>query len=355
MREDFFVALYENSAYTTVKQSYSLRKGKPWTFGEILSKTWKITWKYKILWVFGILSSCSENVTNIKSLRDNDRLVDLIPQAKTFFQQVEVFFDNLEGSARVLFFIGLLVFIVVLVIIAYIGAIGLIYGTIKADEIKENSENLTFREIWHGSKPYFWRVLKLGLLIGAINIAIGLLFGIYLLIVNASSAGVILFCVVPLICVMIPVFWALSILSQQAMIAVMSEDLGTFASLRRAWHIVIKENLGNYILLSLIVGIGSLIISFVIHIPTFLTFISIVFGASAGSKITLTTGLITILVLLALYLVLIATPLTGILTVYTWGIWTLAFQRCASISLADLEEVEIKPELAGGETPDTVD
>jgi hypothetical protein len=116
-------------------------------FGEILSKAWKITWKHKILWVFGILSSCSGNVTNIKSLRDNDRLVDLIPQAKTFFQQVEVFFDNLEGSALVLFYIGLLVFIVVLVIIAYIGAIGLIYGTIKADEIGENSANLTFKEI----------------------------------------------------------------------------------------------------------------------------------------------------------------------------------------------------------------
>jgi hypothetical protein len=191
------------------------------------------------------------------------------------------------------------------------------------------------------------------LLIGAINIAIGLLFGIYLLIVNASSAGVILFCVVPLICVMIPVFWALSILSQQAMIAVMIEDLGTYDSLRRAWHIVIKENLGNYILLSLIVGIGSLIISLVIHIPTFLTFISIVFGASARSEITLTTGLITTLVLLALYLVLIATPLTGILTVYTWGIWTLAFRRAASASPKEPEEVEIEPEITSGETAGT--
>ena len=27
-------------------------------FGEILTKAWKIIWKFKILWVFGILSSC---------------------------------------------------------------------------------------------------------------------------------------------------------------------------------------------------------------------------------------------------------------------------------------------------------
>ena len=28
-------------------------------FGEVLTKTWKIIWKYKILWLFGIFASCS--------------------------------------------------------------------------------------------------------------------------------------------------------------------------------------------------------------------------------------------------------------------------------------------------------
>ena len=29
-------------------------------FGEILTRAWKITWKYKVLWIFGILASCSQ-------------------------------------------------------------------------------------------------------------------------------------------------------------------------------------------------------------------------------------------------------------------------------------------------------
>ncbi len=28
-------------------------------FGEVFSKAWKIIWKYKILWLFGIFASCS--------------------------------------------------------------------------------------------------------------------------------------------------------------------------------------------------------------------------------------------------------------------------------------------------------
>ncbi len=28
-------------------------------FGEVLTRAWQITWKYKVLWIFGILASCS--------------------------------------------------------------------------------------------------------------------------------------------------------------------------------------------------------------------------------------------------------------------------------------------------------
>jgi hypothetical protein len=27
--------------------------------GEVLSRAWKITWKYKVLWIFGILAGCA--------------------------------------------------------------------------------------------------------------------------------------------------------------------------------------------------------------------------------------------------------------------------------------------------------
>lgn len=30
-------------------------------YSEVLSKSWKIIWKYKILWVFGILAGCAES------------------------------------------------------------------------------------------------------------------------------------------------------------------------------------------------------------------------------------------------------------------------------------------------------
>ncbi len=27
-------------------------------YGEVLSKAWKIAWKFKVLWIFGILAGC---------------------------------------------------------------------------------------------------------------------------------------------------------------------------------------------------------------------------------------------------------------------------------------------------------
>src|SRR5258706_12413885 len=29
--------------------------------GEVLTKAWKIVWKFKVLWIFGILASCGAN------------------------------------------------------------------------------------------------------------------------------------------------------------------------------------------------------------------------------------------------------------------------------------------------------
>ena len=39
-------------------------------FGEILSKAWKIIWKFKILWIFGILTSCGQGEIGRASCRE---------------------------------------------------------------------------------------------------------------------------------------------------------------------------------------------------------------------------------------------------------------------------------------------
>jgi len=33
-------------------------------YGEVLSKAWQITWKYKVLWIFGILAGCGGQFGN---------------------------------------------------------------------------------------------------------------------------------------------------------------------------------------------------------------------------------------------------------------------------------------------------
>ena len=101
-------------------------------YGEVLSRAWQIIWKHKVLWIFGILASCSSsNYGSITSGSGSSW------QANEFPYQIERTI-NLIPDWQIVMFIGMIFLVVlVLVILAIflgtIGRIGLIRGTAQAD------------------------------------------------------------------------------------------------------------------------------------------------------------------------------------------------------------------------------
>lgn len=294
-------------------------------FGEILTRAWKITWKYKVLWIFGILASCSQgggggggggNTGFQTGISDQN----LPPALRHFGYQMENFAEWALDNWWIFIVIGLvfLLLIAVGIFLGTIGRIGLIKGSYKAEQ--EEPESLVFGELFSTSMPYFWRVFGLSFLIGLAF----LLLLIPLVVFGALTAGIGFLCLLPLICLLIPVGWVVTVIIEQANRAIVLEDLGIVDALKRAWEIV-RSNVGPLLIMSLILfGIG-LVAGIIIALPIFIVVFPSVFAFFMGNGDSLSPLYVAgICVCLYIPVSLVA---GGILQTFTQTSWTLTYMR----------------------------
>ncbi len=292
-------------------------------FGEILSRAWQITWKYKVLWIFGILAGCSQGGGSgggNSAFQTDSSDQNLPPALKQFTHQMEDFVQwSLDN-----WWIFIVIFLVILLLIAIgvflgtIGRIGLIKGSYKAEQ--EEPETLVFGELFSTSMPYFWRVFLLSFLIG---LAFVLLF-MPLAFFGVLTAGIGFLCLLPLICVLIPVAWVVSVLIEQANRAIVLEDLGIMDALRRAWEIV-RSNIGPLLIMSLILGGISILAGIVIALPIFIVVFPTVFTFFMGGGDSF-TPLYVAGICICLYIP-VSLVAGGILQTFTQSSWTLTYMR----------------------------
>jgi hypothetical protein len=172
-------------------------------FGEVLNRAWRITWKYKILWIFGILASCSRGGGggsggggNGGSNGNGNSPFDTSGMER-FFSQVGDYLVS-HWWVIVLIILGVILLVLLSIFLGTIGRIGLIRGTLQAEE---GAERLSFGELFRGSMPFFWRVFGLTFLIGLIST---LLF-LPLILFGVLTAGIGFLCMLPLMCLLIPI------------------------------------------------------------------------------------------------------------------------------------------------------
>ena len=284
-------------------------------FGEVLSKAWQIIWKHKVLWIFGILTSCgggssaSGNSGWRTSVQRNDwnfqPMVNNIPEWQI-------------ALIIAIFLLVIFVLVVLAVFLSTVGRIGMIRGTVQGDR---DAERLSFGELFSGSLPYFWRVFGLNLLVG---LAFALAVIIVVLPLVVSIIGWI--CLIPLICVLVPIGWFVSVLTEQANIAIVTENLGLVDGLKRGYEVLIS-NLGPMIIMWLILGIGfSLVGGLIIGLPIFFIIGPAVIGAISGNNNVLGGGLVVTGLCLVAYLPVFIVA-NGILQGYIRSAWTLTYLR----------------------------
>lgn len=282
---------------------------------EILQRAWQIIWRNKVLWIFGILASCSGGGRSpFSSSSYRYSYQELPDQLKPYFQQ----FNNLQEpqTALLVAVIALVVLFLALlaILLGTVGRIGLIRGTQQAEQ---GTAKPAFGELFSGSLPYFWRVLGLGLLLGLIGIVIAAV-SIPLIILTCGLGLLLLFAVLIII----------EIIQEQASNAIVVDDLRALDGLRRGWELV-RANMKPVIVMALVLNIGvGAIGAMILAIPFFIVLLPAFFiiAASNGTSPNIGGGIVLSLLCLAAYLpVFIA--LAGLLRTYIGSAWTLTYLR----------------------------
>jgi len=302
--------------------------------GEVLSGAWKIIWKHKVLWIFGILAGCSS--VGEGSVNSSVSYQERAPaEAQLFFDQ----FAQFPGWLIALIVIGVVILVFLLVVLVIflgtVGRIGLIHGTRQVDQ---GVERLGFGEVFQGSLPYFWRVFGLNLFFGLAAFLVIILLVIAYVIFTVATLGVGLLCL-PLLCVLIPVGWLVGVYLEQVNLAMVIENLGIPAGVQRGWE-VFRNNLGTMIIMGLILYLGvNLIGGLVIALPIGLFVVPAVIGVMAGTDLAQQSGFVLAAICFVAYLPVVIV-LSGVLRAYIESAWTLTYLRLTGKPVA----VEEAPE-----------
>lgn len=304
-------------------------------FGEVLSRAWQIIWKHKVLWIFGILASCTRgggggnSGSNWRQNGSNGAgMPDLPPQLEQFFNTIAA---NMTAFIAITLAV-ICIFWILAIFLGTIGKIGLIRGTWHADGA---ADNLVFGQLFSESMPYFWRMFWLSIVVSlpfvvliAAAVAGGLAFGIALSQGGSSTQALGMLALLPFffgcICLLIPIGFVINMIVRQAQNAIVLEDAGVLPSISRGWDIF-RTNLGPIIVMAIILGVIGLVAGFIMAIPVLIVVVPAAIAFLAGNAQNW-TPMIVAGVLLCLYIP-VSLLLNGILISYTESAWTLTYLR----------------------------
>jgi len=307
-------------------------------YSEVFSKAWKIVWKFKALWIFGILSSCARASSGSggSSSGGSGGSSHLIGSGGVFaspnvvlpkqmYQWYLQFQNAWDMEPWGVFLIVLAVFFVVLALVVLalflgvLGRVGVARGALLADA---GEEKLNFSRIYNESKPYYWRVFLFFLLLFAASIAIGGLVAIPVLLVIVFTLGLGLLFLIPLFLV---VAFAIKILIEQTIVAIVAEDLGIFAAIERAWKLLFEKPWPQ-VVVGLATTIGEIAVMFVLVIPIFLILIPLLVSIFFQTDTVVGIGAIISGAGFVLYLPVMIL-ISGIMYAYIGSVWALTFKR----------------------------
>jgi len=302
-------------------------------YGEVLSRAWRIIWKHKILWIFGIFAGLAAQAGSgaQNPFGNNPRFQynfdfgdfsngDVPPFLRDFAFNIERFFESVPVWFWIVLGVSLFILAIGFWVLSIFGRAGLVRGTVKGDE----DGSFTFGSLFKEGSKYFLRLLVLDLVLVAGGLAVGVLFALALAAVGILTLGIGLLCLVPLLCLLVPAGWALGIYLTQVEVAMLAEDLGIWEAFARAWK-VFTGRLGEMIVMGLILLVIGLAGGILLALPFGLVLAP--FGISLLSTGELTTTAFTATMVIGLLLLPFAILGGGILTAFNWGAWTLTFRR----------------------------
>jgi hypothetical protein len=297
--------------------------------GRVLTHSWEIIWKHKVLWVFGILAALGGQASGLGS-RFNYSFEapdtgNLPGQFDRFFADWEQGWQQFINDVGVPLLIGFACLAVILAIIFWVvgvyGKIGVIQGVLSA----EARRPVSFGAIAKANRLILGPAVGLNLILVLMPIAVIILFVIFAIVLAIITLGIGLLCLLPLVCLIIPIAIAYNVYVEMANIILVSEGKGIRATLTSAW-LFFRSQLGPLALMALVLIVGGLIVGVILAAP-FLGILAPAFIALIGNDPqavgpAITTTIVLIVIAIPIYLVV-----GGIITSYVQSAWTLTYKQ----------------------------
>ena len=319
-------------------------------YGEILKRAWDTIWKHKILWLFGLLASCTANSGGGGSGGGGSSSNTNYDFSNGDFMQQNPFNFNFEKEFNNMPFfnqagwennVGLIVLIIVglfclmiflsllFTAIGSAGEIGLSKGSWRVDE---GETKLTFSSLWASIKKPFWRVFLLHFIPGILGFLLAILIVGGVIFASVATLGVGLICLIPFLCVLGLVLFVAGILVSlmiKLMIPMMvNEDVSLMDSIKKTYELI-KANFWSVILMGVILWVMQLVIGLIIAIPI----IMVVFGGVAAGVIGTEFAnldpaiLIPFIIAFICILMPISMFIGAVLQSYLGAVWTITYRR----------------------------
>jgi len=279
-------------------------------FGEVLTRTWQITWRYKGLWVLGLLAGCGTGGGGGGG-GGSPPSPGAGPQS---YGQIEQVIGQIPVWVWVLVAVSALILVLVFFVLGVIGTGGLIAGFRQADEGQDTSLGQAFRL---GTK-YFWRLLGFRLLL----LLLGIVAAALIFVAAIGSLGI---CLVPILCIGLPAAFLLGVYVSLAQVSLIDDDQRTLGSFGRGWE-VLREKPGPVLLMGLILLGGGLVIGLILALPILLLMMPLFFALASGEQPSITAGiLVSGLCFLGYFPILLL--VNAVLQTFINGAWTLTYRR----------------------------
>ena len=227
--------------------------------GEVLIRAWQITWKHRILWVFNmfpvLLSFLFIPVVFIPMFFIGPN--SLINQ------------DFVDQPYYVSLFIGINLFLTVLSVLLYAaGSSSASLGILRSEA---GRGRLSFQDLFQDGLAFFWRILGVSVLVGAVVTVVYLLLFGCMMLFGMATMGLGMICLQPLFLLLYPVVLLVYALVEQSQAAVVADNMSVFEALARGW-VLIRENFWRFVLVSLVIYFGIFILSSIVMLPLMLPF-----------------------------------------------------------------------------------
>ncbi len=284
-------------------------------FGFVLRRSWELIWKNKVLWIFGILASCSTGGANFGGGFNGQMGSGDTQFRPEQFEQWSHDFETFvnQGGWAIIFAVFCAVILIGLLfwVIGIFGKVGLIKGILKADA----GSALSFRPLASESWGMLGSALGLNLVLILIPLAalfVGILFSLL-------TFGIGLIC---LVCLGIPLAIAYSVYTELANVALVREQRGVGAALSSAWELI-RTQFAPLAGMAVVLIVGGFVVGLILLLPFAAVALPAILSFARDPN-TVGGGLlisgILFLILLPFYFIA-----TGIIQSYLHSAWTLTF------------------------------